>query len=246
MTQSIRLRWRPEQRFHEQRTAILRSWEAEAGSLELFSVGIETVDARLSETCWISMADSGITLNVLGEVDDTSNAWGAIEAAVATIAPLQYTHARASYQHVVGLPFASLEEAVVSGHDRLFRDLSTAEVTLGDWALLCEVAVAGPPASLGMIEFGTVRNTEVPIRLSRTAGRGPGMQHLAQRPWDESSFKDVSLFADSDLRCNAAAGREVEFLEDASAFWTASRSQMTRLVAELRSKITDQQDGATS
>jgi hypothetical protein len=244
-TQSIRLRWRPEQRFHEQQTAILRSFE-QVGPLELFSVGVDTVDAKLSQTCWISMAGSGITVSVLGETDDTSTAWGAIAGAVAVISPLHYTHARASYQHVLELPFDDFAEAVDRGHARLYRDLSTQEVTLGDWALLSDVTAAGPPSSRGQIEFGIVRNDEVPFRLNRLGGRGPGMQHLAQRPWDESSFKKVSLFADSDLRCDAEPGREVEFLEDASAFWTASRSQMTRLVTELRRKMIDKQDGATS
>jgi hypothetical protein len=245
-TQSFRLRWLPEpERFNDQRTPILRTWEDLAGGpLELFSVGAQSVDGRLSEFCWVSAADSGITLNLLEDADETPAAADrAIRTAVAALAPLRFSHVRTSYQHVVGLPFQDVEQAIDSGQEKLFRDLSTDDVRMGDWALLADFAIPGPPESAGQVEFGIVRADEVPFRLNRLGGRGPGMQHFAQLEWDPAAFKEVSLFADSNVRTDAPDGRETEFLDEALGFWSSSRSQMTRLVEDLRLKMIDNQDG---
>ena len=234
----------PELRFFEQRISILRKLE-KAGLLQAFRVGEESVDAQLSDWRWLSVAQSGITLNVLTEAESTIDELETIKAIVKEIEPSHYSHARASYQHVFELPFNEFDKAMTRGHDRLYRELSTDEVALGDWALLTDIAAAGPPPSRGQIEFGIVRDGEVPFRLNRLGGRGPGMQHLGQREWEPDAFKKVSLFAESDLRCDAESGREAEFLGDALAFWNASRTQMTRLITELRRKMIDNQDGGT-
>ncbi len=175
-------------------------------------------------------------MNVLTELNDASDLWPVVEMVCGALAPLEFSHARASYQHVLELPF-SFQEAVARGHAHLYRELSTAEVVLGDWALLSDVHSLGPPASNGMIEFGIVKADEVPQRLRRLVGRGPGMMHIGQRDWEAETFKDVSLYADSDLTCPAQPGRKEAFLEDAAQFWTTSRGQMTRLVEGLGSKL---------
>ena len=234
MTQSIRLRWRPELRFYERRIAILKRFEEHG--LEAFSVEEDAVSIRLPNWRWLSVTSSGLTVSMLAEDDDPDDAWADIEVVYEQLQPLQFSHARVSYQHVVELPL-TFEEAIARGHDRLYRGLSTSEVTLTDWALLSDIVTVGPPAARGQVEFGIVRKHEVPARLSRLTGRSPGMLHLGQREWDLTAFKDVSLFADSDLTSPAEAGREAAFLGDASSFWNTSREQMTRLVAELRDKL---------
>lgn len=235
MTQSFRLRWRPELGFYDLRTSMLRGVE-ERGLLQAFRLDDESVNAQLTDWRWLSITPSGITVDVLDETSEMSETWAVIEEALAPFGGLHYTHARVSYQHVLELPL-SFADAIALGYQHLFHDLGTDDVTLGDWALLTDVFVAGPPASAGMIEFGVVRPHEMPDRLGRLIGRPPGMPHIGQRPWEEVFFKDVSLFADSDLASPAEIGNETAFLDQACSFWNASRDQMTRLVDELRRKL---------
>ena len=235
VTQSFRLRWRPELRFYDCRISLLHELQ-DSGLLEGFRVSEDSVDAQLPERRWLSIGPSGLTANVLATLDDASDFWARIETVCGVLAPLQFSHARVSYQHVLDLPF-SFERAVALGHERLYKGLSTPEVTLDDWALLTNLKVAGPPPSEGLVEFGIVRSGEVPQRLGRLVGRGPGMLHLGQREWQASEFKDVSVYADSDLTCRAQTGQEEAFLEEAAQFWAASRAQMNRLVEGLRRKL---------
>jgi hypothetical protein len=241
ITQSFRLRWRPELRFYDCRISLLHELQ-DSGLLEGFRVSEDSVDAQLPDRRWLSIGPSGLTVNALAKLDDGSDLWPRIETVCGKLAPLQFSHARVSYQHLVDLPF-SFERAVALGQERLYQGLSTPEVTLDDWALLTNLQVAGPPQSEGLVEFGIVRSVEVPQRLGRLVGRGPGMLHLGQRDWQASEFKDVSLYADSDLTCRAQTGQEEAFLEDAAKFWTASRAQMTRLVDGLRRKLLGERDG---
>lgn len=234
-TQSFRLRWRPELRFYEQRVPILRGLEGES-LLEGFKMGEDAIAAQLSGLRWLSIWASGLTLNVLTEREDVSDLWPVVEEVCAALAPLQLSHARVSYQHMLELPF-TLDEAIARGQGRLFHGLSTSEIVLGDWALLSDIYAAGPPASQGMIEFGIVNREEAPRRLQRMVGRGPGMLHIGEREWEPEAFKDVSLYADSDLTCPATEGQGGSFLEEAEQFWTTSRGQMTRLVEGLRTKL---------
>jgi hypothetical protein len=237
MTQSIRLRWRPELRFYEQRTAILRELE-DLGVLQAFRFSEGSVDARLPEWRWLAVTESGLTLNVLTDSDDESEAWRLVELVVSKIAPLRYSHARASYQHVVELPL-SFERAIERSYEELFRPLNTSEVAVTDWAVLADLRTSGPHPAVGKVEYGIVRQGEVPHRLQKQGGRDPGMEHLGSREWDRAEFKDVSLFADSDLQCDAADDREELFLDDARMFWDSSREQMGRLVDEWRSKLVE-------
>lgn len=241
VTQSIRLRWRPELRFYEERISILRKLE-ERGVLQAFRVSEESVDAALPDWRWLSVFASGITLNVLTDTDDTSEGQDIIKAVIGQIAPLQFSRARVSYHHVQELPL-SFDEAVARGRKRLYGGVGTEDVVPSDWALLLDLDVVGPPSSKGQVELGVVRSSELPLRLSRLAGRAPGMQHLEQREWKPTEFKDVSLFADSDLVCPAESGREEDFLDDACAFWSASRTQVGRLVEELSSKLANNDSG---
>jgi len=199
-------------------------------------MGDESIDAQLSGSRWLSVGPSGLTMNVLAELKDASDLWPVVAKVCDALTPLEFSHARVSYQHVLELPFA-FDEAVARGHAHLYRDLSTPEIILGDWALLSDIHAPGPPVSSGMTEFGIVKREEVPHRLVRLIGRGPGMMHIGERVWDPETFKDVSLYADSDLTCPAQPGREEAFLDDAAQFWTTSRGQMTRLVEGLGTKL---------
>lgn len=229
-------------RFYEARVPILRKLEKD-GLLEGFRMSDDSADGQLTHWRWISIWPSGITLNVLDEMDDTTRSWALMESICEALGPLYFSHARASYQHVVSVPL-SFGEAVARGENRLHRHLNTSDVVIGDWALLADIDVAGPPASKGQIEFGIVKRNELQNRLARQAGvRGPGLPHMGTREWPLDRFKDVSLYADSDLTCPAETGREASFLSDAAAFWSASSAQMTKLVAELSAKMTDEQNG---
>jgi hypothetical protein len=72
-------------------------------------------------------------------------------------------------------------------------------------------------------------------------GRHPGIEHIGRREWQASDFKDVSLFADSDLTCVASEDHREAFLEDAMTFWSASSQQIGRLMDTLRSRMVEQE-----
>jgi hypothetical protein len=236
MTQSIRLRWRPELRFYEQRTAILRELE-DLGVLSAFRFSEGSVDARLPDWRWLSVTESGLTLNILTESGDEEASWGLVETVISKIAPLRYSQVRVSYQHVVELPL-SMEQAIARSYEGLFRPLDTPEVAVTDWAVLADLRISGVQPAKGKVEFGIVSQKEVSLRLKKLGGRDPGMEHLGSRDWEASEFKEVSLFADSDLQCIAPDEGEQLSLEDARAFWGASREQMGRLADEWHGKLT--------
>jgi hypothetical protein len=228
-------------RFYEERIPLLRQLEEE-GLLQGFRVKDEAAEGQLTDWRWLSIWPTGITLNVLDDLADLAPSWALIETICNGLGPLHFSHARVSYQYVAPLPL-SFEEAVARGQNRLHRNLSTAEVSVGDWALLADIATIGPPAATGQIEFGIVTRSELQMRLQRAGGRSPGLPHMGTRDWPLDRFKDVSLFADSDLTSSAADGEEESFLPVAATFWSASRAQMTRLVEELSAKLDDEQDG---
>jgi hypothetical protein len=243
-TQTIRLRWLPVLRFYEERITILRGLE-ERGLLKAFRVSEETVEAELPGWRWLSVAQSGITLDVLTETPDALDGWSFVDEVVKLIGPLHFTRARVSYQHVLALPFP-FEEAVGLAKQRLYRGLGTPEVEVGDWALLADLNASGPPASVGQSEIGVIHRREVDMRLKRSGGRGPGMQHLFNRAWDSDAFKEASLFADSDLVLNADEDSSDTFLDHALTFWGASCTQTTRLVEDFRSKLVGESDGGSN
>ncbi len=239
MTQSIRLRWRPELRFYEQRTAILRELE-DIGVLRAFRFSEASVDARLPDWRWMSVTESGLTLNILTESNDEEEDWRLVETVISKLAPLRYSHARVSYQHVADLPLP-FEQALARSYKELLRPLDTPEVAVTDWAVLADLRTSGPHQATGRVEYGIVGKEEVPLRLAKLGGRDPGMGHLGSRDWDMAEFKDVSLFADSDLRRDAAEDQQELFLGDAHTFWGASREQIGRLVDEWHSRLVSSQ-----
>lgn len=236
ITQSIRLRWRPELRFYEQRIPILRQLE-DQGILEAFRVGDDYIDARLlGAPHELSVRQDGITLDLLSPTDKIEEAWSVVRLAVEAIEPTRFIRARASYQHIVELPL-EFDEAIARGHVRLYRSLGTQEVRFGDWAFLGDIEAAGPPVSKGSMEFGIVRRHEVPSRLERQAGRGPGLSRSRSTSWTSETFKDVSLFADTNLIFAVDGDQKEAFMDEAYAFWEASRTQVCRLVMDIHSRL---------
>jgi hypothetical protein len=241
VTETFRLRFRPALRYFDVRTAILRRFDEE-GRLQGFTVSDEDVHAALAGFQWLSITPSGLTLDILEAVKDPGEVWSFVERICTELDLRAFSHARVSYQHLAGLPY-KFEEAVARGQRRLVANLSTAEVTFDDWALLSDISLAGPPASKGTMEFGTVQRHEIQPRLSRMVGRGPGMLHIGQREWPLDGFKDVSLYADTDLTFIASPGREQVFLEDAAEFWSRSRAQITRLIDGWCNMLADDHTG---
>ncbi|MGA9313277.1 MAG: hypothetical protein WBV77_01480 [Solirubrobacteraceae bacterium] len=173
------------------------------------------------------------------ESKDEEADWRLVETVISKLAPLRYSHTRVSYQHVAELPL-SFEQAVAKSYEELLRPLDTSEVAVTDWAVLADLRTSGLQPATGKVEWGIVSKEEVPLRLAKLGGRDPGMEHLGSREWDTAEFKDVSLFADSDLRHDAADDQE-PFLGDARTFWGTSREQIGRLVDEWRSRLVENQ-----
>jgi hypothetical protein len=240
ITQSIRLRWRPLLQFYERRIAILRSLE-DRGLLVAFGVGDRSIDAELPDWRRLSVTESGLTLEMLAATDDPDAIWGIIGLVVEGIAPTVYARVRISYQHLVDLPM-TFEEAVESSYRSLYGPLGTKEVAVDDWAFLATISVQGPPQSTGTVEFGIVRDHEIPNRLNRVFGRQPGMERLGRRQWTADEFKPVCLFADSDLVCDAVEGREESFLQDARLCWSSSHEHMDSLVRAWSDKLIESKE----
>lgn len=222
-------------RFYEERISLLRYLEGDE-LLQAFRVGEETVDAQLPDWRWLSIAQSGLTLNALTSEVDTEETWSIIEAIVGRLGSLQFTRARVSYQYAQPLPM-SFDAALEAARNRLYPDIGSADVVVQDWALLADLALAGPSPATGQIELGIAHAWEIPMRLKRTGGRGPGMAHVGEREWVPAEFKEPLVFADSDFVCRATMGQEESFLAQAKQFWIASQIEMSRLVDGFREKL---------
>jgi len=237
-TQSIRLAWRPELRFYEQRVSILKSFEDE-GVLRAFRVQENFVDARLFETRdLLTVRQDGLELWLATPDADGDRAWGAVEVALACVKPALARSMHVFFQHLAPLdmPF---ESAIKGAYGRLLGSLGTPGIRFDDWSLLADLEMTWTPPAAGQMEFGVVRGTEVIDRLTRQAGR----TGVAQRPpdaWVHAQFPDVALF--SDCQFSAAANPSQELGKQARNFWGGAREETGRLVGVLQKMIGDADD----
>jgi hypothetical protein len=239
-TQSITIGWRPELRFFEERYSLLRAFD-DSGDLRAFRVGNDRIDARLFEPVQeLAVRQDGLELHSFDPGADATKAWEAVRRTVGRLSVTRFSDASVGLQHVLELPGVTFEDVVASAYERLFTPLGTDDVRFDDWAFNADVVVTGPPESRGVTEFGIIRRDEAPRRLARQVGRQ--VQHARPVPvrWSEDDFKDVSLFADTNLILTSVEASQGETaLERVQRFWETSREHVGALTLELASELVD-------
>ncbi|MEJ7657456.1 MAG: hypothetical protein WKF33_10555 [Thermoleophilaceae bacterium] len=232
-TQSLSLRWRPELRFYEKRIEILKSFE-EHGYLRAFRVQENFIDARFfGSRDSVSVQQNGLDVFLGHPGSDVDRALAAVEISLSAVIPTQPRRFLASFQHLTPLTM-QFEDAVSRAYGGVLGRLGTEGIEVDDWALLADISSKeGLP---GQIEFGIVRAEEVPLRLSRSAGR---VQHEAAAPedWPEpAEFADVSLFSDLAIRRTDVGSIET-LRDEVQSFWQTARSEADRLVSTLEKAL---------
>jgi hypothetical protein len=236
--------WRPELRFYERRVAILREFE-DRGELRAFRVGDDFVDARLSDRGdQLTVRQDGLTLQLLAPDADATRAWQAAAVAISAVEPSRTRRMVATFQHVVDLELA-FADAVSLGYARLVAGLGDriGDTHVADWALMADLRPGeGDSEPSGQVEFGIVRDAEVPYRLARRAGRvGREAPRTSHELWSPSDFPNVALFADSMWTIEGSDAPD-DVMQEALAFWDATRTRASTLVDDLISRLKTDED----
>src|SRR4051812_18901543 len=101
--QSCQLRWRPELRFYESRTAVLRDLES-AEMLTAFRVGESDAGAQLGDAAHqIEFSHRGLIAYINTAAADTERVLRAIAIAIERLEPKRFAAAEFTFQHVVPL-----------------------------------------------------------------------------------------------------------------------------------------------
>jgi hypothetical protein len=234
-TQGLSIAWRPELSFYEKRVDLLKAYE-EQGVLKAFRVEESAVDVQLFVSRdRLAVRQNGLDLRLLAAGAEPDRALEALKIALDAIGPRSPWSIRCTFQYLIGLDL-EFEQAVNLAYGSLLGDISSSG-RLGDWALLIDMNEGASP-STGQIEFGLIRDSEAPARLSRDAGRmGKASGRSDQGLWSSIQFPPVALFADV-----RAEQRLEQMFDDGLAttardFWNASRDEMGELVAGLHSKL---------
>lgn len=235
-TQSIRVGWRPELNFYENRTQILRGFEQE-GSLRAFHFSENEVAAQLFDSRdRLSVRQDGLTLDLDDPTADLERAWRALEQAFETVNPQYPRTIRAGFRHLVPLEL-SLAEAIARSYGTVLGRVGSPAIRFGDFALLADIALGGDPSAPGQIEFGVVTREEAPARLSGTVrGRSQVGEVHPGIASDPELFPEVGLF--SYLWVSRSLGTGTSFLQGARAFWGRARQEADDLVGSLQTMFT--------
>lgn len=238
-TQSLRLSWRPELSFYEKRVELLKAFE-EQGVLRAFRVEESLVDAQLFDSRdRLTVRHNGLDLQLLATNADPERAMQALEIALDAVNPANTWHISSSFQYLVDLQL-SFEEAVKSAYGRLLGNLNSSGDPFGDWAVLVDLHLGSFP-STGQIEFGLIRDTEAPARLSRTAGRmGNASGRNDAELWHNTKFPAVALFADGRAEDHLKEPLDKGLVATVTDFWSASRREVGTLVERLHSILLDE------
>ncbi len=241
-TQTIKLSWRPELRFYEERIGILRELQ-DRGLLQAFRVGDNHVDARLQNPRYqLSVRESGLTMHLLAPDAEPDEAWNVLAPALDLIRPSRPREMATTYAHVAALD-QSFDEAVARGYSGLFGSLDAGGARFDDWALLADVYLDSISAN-GLIEFGIVRTHEIEARLTRRAGRttsGDPYPPISPTVMQGLKIPKVALFSDSTFR-RPADQHGNDFATRAREFWEASRTQADSLVGDLHQRLSIDDD----
>jgi len=235
-TQGLSIAWRPELSFYEKRVDLLKAYE-EQGILKAFRVEESSVDVQLFVSRdRLTVRQNGLDLRLLAVNAERDRALEALKIALDSIGPRSPWNIKCTFQYLIDLDL-EFDQAVSLAYGRVLGDIG-ANGRLGDWALLIDMPPQGEFPSIGQIEFGLIRDSEAPARLSRDAGRmGNASGRSDQQLWNSVQFPAVALFADVRVERRLEQISDGGLAATARDFWNASCEEMGELVAGLHSKL---------
>lgn len=242
-TQRIVLDWRPELRYWEVRTRILRQIE-DRGELNAFRITNEDVRGLLfGGGCELIIRPDQLDLMINTPALDPGRCWEVAAEALRAIGPSRPTEIEVLMHHIIGLEQPERDPAIAVATERLFSLPSIGtDVSVRDWALLCDLEVAGSTGT-DQMEFGILGRNELPARLLKNIGRN---RHRVNRAppartvdLDLDAFPSVALFVDSSW--TAAHTDAASFVDAALEFWARSRDRADEVAQALHTRVVGEQ-----
>lgn len=218
--QAVALEWRPELRFFETRSEILRELERE-DSLEQFGWGVDRVNVKVADYLALSLGVNGAFAWILSPKEEAGRLHRAVDVALGMLEPRDVVFAHARFRHLAEIktPASQAQQqtsSVVLGH-------SWTDARPTDFALLLDGA-SSRVESRFQVEFGVVSAEEIRFRFSHAASRlGP------LEPPFEPDLDDVpesAVFLDwiwpgrVEVGREAVASRWTELLDEANRLST--------------------------
>jgi hypothetical protein len=226
-TQSIHLAWRPELSFYDRRVEILKAFETQ-GFLRAFRFEEKFVDAQLFESRdLLKVRQDGLDLHLVTPEADSDRALEAIRSTLEEVNPKQPRDLSASFQYIVPLE-EDFDAAVEAAFGRILVESRIGGIGFDDWAVLVNFSVEDRSTD-GILEFGIIKDTEAPDRLSRRAGSVGEVDARRQvvGRWTQQTFPEVAVFVDATVVSPLEEIDDAEkLLEHIQTFWDASRSEL--------------------
>ena len=167
--QSLRLSWRPELRFYEQRVAILTAFRGRRRAPS-FPVQEDFVDARLFDSRdLVTVRRDGLELRLAAPGADPDLVWVAVEIALSSLQPRRPRMMEAFFKHLAPLEM-EFDEAVEAAYGRVLGFRGSSTTRFGDWAMLVDAEV-GESATGRFESTASCARREVLPRFTQHVGR---------------------------------------------------------------------------
>jgi hypothetical protein len=168
-TQLVELSWRPELRFFEQRTTLLRELE-KASLLTAFQWHEQQIAARIGPYESVTIRVSGITLRLTSPRVGPSRLQQALTMALEQLEPESVTLNRIAVQCLVPIQGDPIEAQRASAVRQVSMQGLTPGVDPLDWAMILDAKCDDLDVAF-QVEYGVLRPDEMPARLNRFVGR---------------------------------------------------------------------------
>jgi hypothetical protein len=240
-SQTLRVVWKPELRFFETRTDLLRTFEEETG-LPAFRWTDGLIGARLGLSEAIEIQSSGARLVVTTPDGDTSVAEAALGHAFEAIKPENVRILGADFQFLMPLD-ENYDTARRGSAALLLGGLMPGENVL-DWSALLD----GLFEEAGMryqVEFGILNNQEAPARIVRNMTRLDLSEDVLPMPPDFWHFEDlpeVALFMDWMWTPRGTQGTN-EGADDVVTRWKSLAAESDRVAMKVHERLQQHAQG---
>lgn len=193
-TQHLQLLWRPELRFYEQRTELLRRLER-ADLLDAFRWTDQSIGARVGEHADIEVSSRSATLRILSPRTVVRDVRQSLELTVKTIEPAEVTLNKLRLAVVVPLDRDFTQTTACTGG--VVEPALEPEALPVDWSVLLD----GQSTTTGFsfqVEYGVIRHEEAAPRLEMKYARIPVIsgQPILPGLLDDVDLPDCAFFLD--------------------------------------------------
>ena len=191
--QEARLLWRPELRFYEKRTELLRRFE-QADCLKAFRWTDQSISAMLDAHADMEISSRSATLRVMSPRTVLSDVRRSLESVIDTLKPTEVTLNRLRLAVLIPLDRDFLETAASTG--AIIEPALAPEARPADWSVLLD----GHSVTTGFsfqVEYGVIRQEEAIPRLARRYARiSPEQPMPSPELLDDADLPDCALFLD--------------------------------------------------